>query len=107
MFAEETACFYTSEILLTIEHLHHLGIIYRDLKPENVLLGSDGHICLTDFGTLLFSLNHLIGLSKVALEASTVCGTPEFTAPEILHDSGFYDKSVVWTYLLIIRTIGH
>jgi serine/threonine protein kinase len=53
------------------------------LKPENVLLNADGHICLTDFG-----------LSKVALEASTVCGTPEFTAPEILQEGGTYDKTV-------------
>ncbi|KAJ3176410.1 Ribosomal protein S6 kinase beta-2 [Geranomyces variabilis] len=75
MFAEPVACFYVAELLLALEHLHGLGIIYRDLKPENVLLGADGHVQLTDFG-----------LSKVALDARTVCGTIEFMAPEVLDD---------------------
>ncbi|KAJ3154964.1 Ribosomal protein S6 kinase beta-1 [Geranomyces michiganensis] len=75
MFAEPVACFYIAELLLALEHLHGLGIIYRDLKPENVLLGADGHVQLTDFG-----------LSKVALDARTVCGTIEFMAPEVLDD---------------------
>ncbi|KAJ3069989.1 serine/threonine protein kinase psk1, partial [Quaeritorhiza haematococci] len=73
MFDEETAVFYTAELLLALEHLHGLGIIYRDFKPENVLLQADGHVMLTDFG-----------LSKVALDAQTICGTIEFMAPEIL-----------------------
>ncbi|KAJ3300473.1 serine/threonine protein kinase psk1 [Borealophlyctis nickersoniae] len=83
MFAEEVACFYTAELLLALEHLHNLGIIYRDLKPENVLLDATGHILLTDFG-----------LSKVALDARTVCGTVEFMAPEVLDEKAPYDKAV-------------
>ncbi|KND03090.1 AGC/RSK/RSKP70 protein kinase [Spizellomyces punctatus DAOM BR117] len=85
MFAEDVACFYIAELLLAIEHLHELGIIYRDLKPENVLLNSTGHVLLTDFG-----------LSKVALDARTVCGTIEFMAPEVLdeHRQEGYDKAV-------------
>lgn len=73
IFSDLTASFYIAELLLAIEHLHSLGIIYRDLKPENVLLDTAGHIVLTDFG-----------LSKVAVNASTVCGTIEFMAPEVL-----------------------
>uniref|UniRef100_A0A1D1YW83 Protein kinase G11A n=1 Tax=Anthurium amnicola TaxID=1678845 RepID=A0A1D1YW83_9ARAE len=48
-FSEHAARFYVAEILLALEYLHMLGIIYRDLKPENVLVREDGHIMLSDF----------------------------------------------------------
>ncbi|KAK6133127.1 hypothetical protein DH2020_033166 [Rehmannia glutinosa] len=48
-FTEEAARFYASEILLALEYLHMLGIVYRDLKPENVLVREGGHIMLSDF----------------------------------------------------------
>jgi serum/glucocorticoid-regulated kinase 2 len=49
-FPEARARFYAAEITLAIEYVHNLDIIYRDLKPENVLLDANGHIRLTDFG---------------------------------------------------------
>ena len=49
-FKDDIAIFYAAEILIALEHLHQKDIIYRDLKPENVLIGFDGHIKLTDFG---------------------------------------------------------
>jgi serum/glucocorticoid-regulated kinase 2 len=49
-FDENTASFFGAEILLALEDLHSMKIMYRDLKPENVLLDEKGHICITDFG---------------------------------------------------------
>ncbi|KAJ3326483.1 serine/threonine protein kinase psk1, partial [Blyttiomyces sp. JEL0837] len=83
MFSEDVAGFYIGDLLLALEHLHSLGIIYRDLKPENVLLDSKGHVLLTDFG-----------LSKVALSTLTICGTIEFTAPEVLESTVQYGYGV-------------
>ncbi|KAI8898866.1 kinase-like domain-containing protein [Globomyces pollinis-pini] len=83
MFSEDVARFYISELLLALQHLHSIGIIYRDLKPENVMLDGEGHLMLTDFG-----------LSKVAINAQTVCGTVEFMAPEIIDEKVAYTKSV-------------
>lgn len=87
-FSEGRCRFYTSELLLAIGHLHALDIIYRDLKPENVLLDTDGHVKLTDFG-----------LSKEGItdniSAQSMCGTPEYLAPEILNKLG-HGKAVDW-----------
>lgn len=89
MFSEETASFYMAEMVLAIEHLHHtVGVVYRDLKPENCLLDSEGHLLLTDFG-----------LSKVAVDGDYRCrsmtGTLEYMAPEVIQEK-HYDTAVDW-----------
>jgi len=87
-FSEGRCKFYASEILLAITYLHSLNVIYRDLKPENVLLDEEGHAKLTDFG-----------LSKEGImdnvSANTMCGTPEYLAPEILDKRG-HGRAVDW-----------
>jgi serine/threonine protein kinase len=52
-FPAATAHFYSAEIVLALEYLHSLDIVYRDLKPENLLLDRDGHLRITDFGKTL------------------------------------------------------
>ncbi|KAK3341115.1 kinase-like domain-containing protein [Lasiosphaeria hispida] len=88
MFPETTAAFYMAEMLLALSHLHDdLGVVYRDLKPENCLLDSEGHLLLTDFG-----------LSKVAVdpdECKSMLGTVEYMAPEVIQGKK-YGKAVDW-----------
>jgi len=88
-FSEERVIFYSSEILLALEHLHSNGIIYRDLKPENLLITNEGHIVLTDFGLCKE------GILKEEDRTGTFCGTPEYLAPEVLKGKG-YGKAVDW-----------
>lgn len=88
-FDEERAKFYAAEIILALEYLHSKNIIYRDLKPENVMLDKDGHIKLTDLG--LSKEGVAFGTAK----AYTFCGTPEYLAPEIIQGLG-HDKAVDW-----------
>eukprot|EP01128_Nolandella_sp_AFSM9_P005043 TRINITY_DN2386_c0_g1_i1.p1 TRINITY_DN2386_c0_g1~~TRINITY_DN2386_c0_g1_i1.p1 ORF type:complete len:456 (+),score=99.70 TRINITY_DN2386_c0_g1_i1:117-1484(+) len=88
-FTNERARFYSAEIILGISYLHSLGIIYRDLKPENLLLDDSGHIKMTDFG---LSKEGLLSLDD---RTNTFCGTPEYLAPEVL-DGKNYTKSVDW-----------
>lgn len=91
-FNEERARFYAAEIVLALECLHEHGVIYRDLKPENVILDRQGHIKLTDFG-----------LSKIQESGEkmthTFCGTTEYVAPEVVRGGG-YNTTVDWWSLV-------
>ena len=75
-FTEERAKFYAAEILLGLGHLHEHNIVYRDLKPENLLLDRHGHIRICDFG---LSKQDVTGDS-----VKSICGTPEYLAPEVI-----------------------
>jgi serine/threonine protein kinase len=90
-FTEDNARVYAAEILLALEYLHKNKIIFRDLKPDNVIFDSDGHALLTDFG-----------LSKTGMGATdkstSFCGSVAYLAPEMLRKQG-HTKSIDW-YLL-------
>jgi serine/threonine protein kinase len=88
-FPEPRARFYAAEIILAISYCHQLDIVYRDLKPENVLLTAEGHIRLTDFGL------SKEGISSSSSGANSFCGTPEYLAPEILNRQG-HGRAVDW-----------
>lgn len=88
-FPEERARFYAAQIVLALEYVHKLGVIYRDLKPENVLLDQYGNVRLTDFGL------SKEGVSDHSTGANSFCGTPEYIAPEVLLRQG-HGRAVDW-----------
>ncbi|XP_045781296.1 ribosomal protein S6 kinase alpha-5-like isoform X2 [Maniola jurtina] len=89
-FHEKEVRIYIAEIILALEQLHKLGIIYRDIKLENILLDAEGHIVLTDFG---LSKEFCGGESR----AYSFCGTIEYMAPEVVRSgSQGHDIAVDW-----------
>lgn len=90
-FDEDVTRFYAAQLVLILGYLHEHDIIYRDMKPENVLLCDDGYIKLADFG---LSKSEIVGDK----DAKSFCGTPEYLAPEILKKKG-YGKSIDWWML--------
>jgi len=98
IFLEREAAFYLSEIVLALDHLHSRGILHRDLKPENILLGSDGHVCLTDFGLAKDFGNGGFGdEDDDEQRASTICGTQEYMAPEMIARQGYGRAADYWS----------
>jgi atypical protein kinase C iota type len=92
---EDHARFYSAEIILALDFLHSRYIVYRDLKLDNVLLDSQGHIKLTDYGMCKEGMHGENALT------STFCGTPNYIAPEILRGSP-YGFSVDWWALGVL-----
>jgi serine/threonine protein kinase len=84
-FPNDAALFYSAQILLALEHIHSTGYMYRDLKPENILIDSKGDVKIADFGFCKADNG----------KTFTVCGTPEYLAPEIIKSEGHF-KSVDW-----------
>merc|ERR1711990_463026 len=91
-FTNEVTKFYAGEIVLAFDYLHKMDIVYRDLKPENLLLDQDGHVKITDFGFA----------KRVEDRTWTLCGTPEYLAPEIIQSKG-HGKAVDWWALGVLN----
>ncbi|KKY38279.1 putative protein kinase c [Diaporthe ampelina] len=87
-FGTKRAQFYAAEVCLALKYFHENGVVYRDLKLDNILLTLDGHIKIADYG--LCKEDMWFGSTT-----STFCGTPEFMAPEILLDKK-YGRAVDW-----------
>lgn len=96
-FENPVAKFYAAQIVTVFEYLHNQDFIYRDLKPENLLLDVEGYVKITDFGFA----------KRVAFKTYTLCGTPEYIAPEVLLNKG-HGKGVDWWTLgiLIFEMLG-
>jgi protein kinase A len=90
-FENHVGRFYAAHVVKIFEYLHLQDIIYRDLKPENLLLDTEGYLKITDFGFA----------KVVSFKTYTLCGTPEYIAPEVLLNKG-HGKGVDWWTLGIL-----
>lgn len=98
-FSPDVTRFYLATIVLALKYLHSFNIIYRDLKPENLLLDNRGYLRLTDFG-----------FAKVVDDRTwTLCGTPEYLAPEIIQSDGHGKPADWWAcgVLAYEMMVGH
>lgn len=91
VFAESTARFYAASVIFAFDYMHSKSIVYRDLKPENLLLDSRGYLKITDFG-----------FAKIIIDRTfTLCGTPDYLAPEVISGGG-HGKGVDWWTLGVL-----
>lgn len=89
-FTERRTMFYIAECVIALQDMHERGIIYRDLKLENIMLDKEGHIKITDFG-----------LSRLGIDNSTMAysfvGTPEYISPELVKGDGYGRETDWWS----------
>ncbi|KAJ7566378.1 hypothetical protein O6H91_02G099800 [Diphasiastrum complanatum] len=121
-FTEDAARFYAAETVIALEYLHCLGVVYRDLKPENVLIQKDGHLLITDFDLsfLSSSIPQLVKpvkptghrkkqkdlplptfVAEPLTRSNSFVGTEEYIAPEIINGAG-HSSAVDWWALGIL-----
>ncbi|KAG1651711.1 hypothetical protein FOA52_010004, partial [Chlamydomonas sp. UWO 241] len=94
---EEHARFYAACVVLSLQYMHSHNILWRDLKPENLLVGGDGYVRATD-----------LGFAKiVTTKTYTFCGTPDYMAPEIILNHGHTHAVDWWSLGCIIYEMLH
>lgn len=98
--SEQQIRLYVAEIILALEHLHRNGIIHRDLKLENVLLSSKGHVRLCDFGSARLGMSY-------GEETHSYCGTLEIAAPEVITGKGYSFSADFWSLGIVAYELFH
>lgn len=94
---DTTVKIYSAELAITLDYLHKSGILYRDLKLENILIDEEGHIKLVDFG--------LAKLVKPRERTGTICGTLQYMAPEILNGKPYSHEVDWWSLGVVMYTL--
>jgi len=93
-FNEDTARFYAAQIISGLAYLHSLNIMYRDMKPENILLDEKGNACLADFG-----ISKILDIHETT---KSFVGTPEYVAPEIILQKGHNKTVDIWCFGILL-----
>ena len=95
--------YYAAEVICALEHLHKHLIVYRDLKPEHVMLDNSGHCQLVDFGFAKRFTRQ--DEQRNQLRTFTNCGTPDYIAPEVLRGVGSSFQADIWSLGVLICEI--
>ena len=93
-FNESTTKFYAAQILYALAYLHSNNIIYRDVKPENILLDKKGNSCIADFG--------ISKIMNINSKTTTFVGTPQYVAPEIIMGRAHGKAVDIWSYGILL-----